>query len=201
MNFAVKHSDTSRNGFGRHRPFKNTQNGLGIYIVAAGKCNTNFEDITSTYNRESGMRVTCVGGGDIELNDATTSNNDGDGINVVLLDETTVVLEGTITSNYNRGSGLQLATVDTDVKLNVKGRVNLDSNSDAGLVVLGPDPGSLTTVGVVVDEGGSLQSCGNRLYDIQTFEDDVVTWTGNFACDQDKLRGTYVPNCEPCPFN
>jgi len=198
----VTNSEISRNFVG---PMPNSHNrGAGICIWAiGGKCKVVYDDVTSRYNNiaanAAGINSACKDI-DITMKDVTASNNgnNGWGINVGS-DSATINLEGTITSSH-QGTGMLVSGFD-GVILNVKGNLNLGTNDIGFSPLIEKLDASFS---VVVEEGGSFQTCGNEEYDIQTDGEGkgTLTWTGKFICDQTKVdvgATGNAPNCEPCP--
>ena len=193
----------------------NNRGDVGIGTLTAQECNVNFDGVTSNANEGRGIAIGCRKDAYIKMKDIEASNNQGDvGIGLGFVQAVAIVdLEGTITSSENEQVGMAVTTiVDSNVVLNVKGTVNLAKNggepapdsfsSGSGFGVLIPS-GALD---IVVEEGGSFQSCGNEdnAFDIEGYVSNLsgtLTWTGDFTCDPDKvqLKGGSQPNCLPCP--
>jgi hypothetical protein len=89
-----------------------------------------------------------------------------------------------------------------EAKLIVKGSVTLNSN---GLVGMYPFLEANTKLDIVVDNGSTLESCGNGVSDIEGYvaASATATFSGTgYICDQTNLfgGGTVVePVCQACP--
>ena len=147
----------------------------------------------------------------MRLKDVGTAFNYGSGISLTAdVFASEMSLEGAVTSRFNGGKGLSMTKAgDPDgftpaltFRLDVKGDVNLDSNGDldapnsAGFFVRD----AFASLEVVVEEGGSIQSCDNKNYDVAIDVGKGFTWVGDMTCNPDKsLVNSQVPNCVPCP--
>jgi len=92
-----------------------------------------------------------------------------------------------------------------DAQLIVKGKVTLNSNNIGMYSNLNPS----TNLEINVENGSTLESCGNGFRDIsgEVPLSATATFSGTgYTCDQAKVQfnggGTVVPpNCQACPSN
>jgi hypothetical protein len=107
-------------------------------------------------------------------------------------------------SNGYIGLGIN---VDSGVEAEfiVKGNVNINSNDGYGMYSF---LGANTKLEINVENGSTLESCGNDDYDIsgEVVASATATFSGDgsYTCDQAKVvfngDGTVVPpNCQACP--
>ena len=160
------------------------------------KCQIDIDGVTT-----DGLHANCAGGADMRIKNSVfkggISVSSGDG-------PLTMDFEGNVTISH-ADYGISV-TAFSSATLNVKGNVKLGT-SRVGFVAEKWHPNN--PFSVVVEEGGSFQTCGNEEYDIQTSTlvqtngEGTLTWTGKFICDQTKVDvGTgNAPNCEPCPLD
>jgi len=91
-----------------------------------------------------------------------------------------------------------------DAQLIVKGEVTLTSNGFAGMA---SDVNPSTNLEINVENGSTLESCGNTQRDIEgyVYAAGAATFLGTgYTCDQNKVvfdgDGTVdEPNCQACP--
>mmetsp|Transcript_25459 Transcript_25459/g.39113 ORF Transcript_25459/g.39113 Transcript_25459/m.39113 type:complete len:155 (+) Transcript_25459:995-1459(+) len=109
-------------------------------------------------------------------------------------------VEGFFNSRYNEGSGM---FVFSRTLMMVKGVVNLYKNKYSGLIIF-----SATTVNVVVDKRGALNSCSNDQSE-NGYEDIYNGGSGTFSGDGYTCgtggnsgtgpSGANLPVCKACP--
>mmetsp|Transcript_27283 Transcript_27283/g.39988 ORF Transcript_27283/g.39988 Transcript_27283/m.39988 type:complete len:341 (+) Transcript_27283:71-1093(+) len=127
---------------------------------------------------------------EVQVKDSETSNNSESGIYISTFEAATdVELDGFI-SRYNGDQGLFVSPliVGGDVKVQVKGDVNLYKNENSGFLV--------GDVDVVVERRGALNSCGNLDIDIN----GVGTFSGNgYTCNSTSPNLSDIITCSTCP--
>ena len=107
-------------------------------------------------------------------------------------------------SNNGRGLFLDLDGAEGDVQVIAKGSNTFNSNDGDGIYSYIDDSMNLF---IDVEEGGSVQSCGNLDDDIDTENcgaSATAAFTGSgYTCDkiyESSNEGTVVrPDCQPCP--
>ena len=110
-------------------------------------------------------------------------------------------------SNVNFGLGIAVFVDGVNAQLIVKGNVNINSNGDGMFSFLEAN----TKLEINVENGSTLESCGNTQFDIYGTVDATATATfpgTGYTCDQAKVvfigdNGGTVgtvdgPVCQPC---
>mmetsp|Transcript_27281 Transcript_27281/g.39985 ORF Transcript_27281/g.39985 Transcript_27281/m.39985 type:complete len:349 (+) Transcript_27281:71-1117(+) len=136
---------------------------------------------------------------EVQVKDSETSNNSESGIYISTFEAATdVELDGFI-SRYNGDQGLFVSPliVGGDVKVQVKGDVNLYKNENSGFLV--------GDVDVVVERRGALNSCGNLASGSSDVDADIrssslATFSGNgYTCNSTSPNLSDIITCSTCP--
>jgi len=141
---------------------------------------------------------------EVQVKDSETSNNSGTGIKidsvfgVNISAAVDLELDGII-SRYNGDQGLFVSPliVGGDVKVQVKGDVNLYKNENSGFLV--------GDVDVVVERRGALNSCGNLASGSSDVDADIrssslATFSGNgYTCNSTSPNLSDIITCSTCP--
>ena len=108
-------------------------------------------------------------------------------------------------NNGNTGLFINVDGVDVEAKLNMKGKVNFNSNSYGMYSIL--ESNNNLEINVETS-GATLNSCGNFDYDIEgsVHPDATLTFTGagSYTCSSKQFigDGTIVPpGCQDCLSN
>jgi len=145
----------------------------------------------------NGIRVTD--GAEVRSSFLTSNNN---GIVAVFTEDVTLTIEDTDASS-NNNVGLDIGVGNgANAQLIVKGKVTLNSNGLAGMNSLF---GANTKLEINVENGSTLESCGNKFYDILGEVKGAATFSGTgYNCSSTTFfvggGGTVVePVCQACP--
>mmetsp|Transcript_3057 Transcript_3057/g.4592 ORF Transcript_3057/g.4592 Transcript_3057/m.4592 type:complete len:411 (+) Transcript_3057:97-1329(+) len=179
----------------------------GFYFLGSGESPESSETSIEVNNVKSNHNVIGMSfAGDnvkleVQVKDSETSNNSGSGIEidsvfgVNISAAVDVELDGII-SRYNGDHGLFVSPliVGGEVKVKVKGDVNLYKNENSGFFV--------GDVDVVVERRGALNSCGNLASGSldEDIRSDLATFSGNgYTCDSTSPNLSNIITCDPCP--
>ena len=106
-------------------------------------------------------------------------------------------------NNGNTGLAIDVDGVGVEAKLNMKGKVNFNSNEIYGMNSL---LNTNTNLEINVESGSTLNSCGNVFNDIEGIvqNDATLTFTGagSYTCSSKNLYGDGAivpPACQDCP--